>query len=35
MKNDRVYFLNTIECIEWIQNYTSSGEEEFMKSRLI
>lgn len=35
MKVDRVYLLNIIECIEWIQNYTSSGEEEFMKSRLI
>jgi len=35
MKDDRVYLLNIIECIEWIQNYTSSGEEEFMKSRLV
>jgi len=35
MKDDRVYLLNIIECIEWIQSYTSSGEEEFMKSRLI
>lgn len=35
MKDDRVYLLNIIECIEWIQNYTSSGEEEFIKSRLI
>lgn len=35
MKDDSVYLLNIIESIEWIQNYTSSGEEEFMKSRLI
>lgn len=35
MKDDRVYLLNIIECIERIQNYTSSGEAEFMKSRLI
>lgn len=35
MKDDRVYLINILECIEKIQFYTRDGQDEFMKSSLI
>lgn len=35
MKDDRVYLINILECVDKIMDYTSSGKEEFMKSTLI
>lgn len=33
MKDDRLYILNIIECIEYIQEYTSGGREYFLSDR--
>lgn len=35
MKDDKVYLINILECIEKIQSYTKSGKKEFMTSELI
>ncbi len=35
MKDPRVYLAHILECIEHIESYTSSGQSEFMSSRLI
>jgi len=35
MKDDKVYLQNILECILKIENYTLSGEEDFMRSSLI
>lgn len=35
MKDDRVYLINILECIERIESYTESGKEEFMDSNII
>ena len=35
MKDDRVYLINILECIEKIQFYTRVGKDDFMKSTLI
>jgi len=35
MKDDRVYLIHVLECIQQIEEYTINGREEFMNSRLI
>lgn len=35
MKDDKVFLQNILESMDKIENYTSSGKEEFMKSTLI
>lgn len=35
MKDNKVYLLNIVECIEKIEEYTKQGKEEFVKSSLI
>lgn len=35
MKDDKVYLINIIECIEKIELYTKLNKEEFMNSSLI
>lgn len=35
MKDDNVYLIHVLECIQQIEEYTINGREEFMKSRLI
>lgn len=35
MKDDRVYLINIIDSIENIQEYTKSGKEVFMKTKII
>jgi len=35
MKDDKVYLTHIVECIQYILEYTQSGEEEFYKQRII
>lgn len=35
MKEDKIYLQNILECILKIENYTLTGEEDFMTSSLI
>lgn len=35
MKDDRLYLIHIIECIEKIERYTKAGKQEFMSSSLI
>lgn len=35
MKDEKVYLLNILECIEKIEKYTGLGKEDFLKSDLI
>lgn len=35
MKDDRLYLINIIECIERIEAYTKGGKEVFLASTLI
>jgi uncharacterized protein with HEPN domain len=35
MKDNKLYLLHILECIDKINSYTSSGENEFSKSTLL
>ncbi len=35
MKDDKIYLIHIVECIDWIESYTKSGKEEFLKTKLI
>ncbi len=35
MKDDKVYLIHIVECIEWIESYTKLGKEEFFNTKLI
>ncbi len=35
MKNQRLYLIDILECIERIQSYVSEGREAFMSNRMI
>jgi len=35
MKDDKLYLIHILECIEKINSYTSSGETEFLNSTLL
>ena len=35
MKDDKLYHIHIIECIERIEEYTADGRESFMNSMLI
>ena len=35
MKDDKLYLIHIIECIERIEEYTADGRESFMNSMLI
>ena len=35
MKDDKVFLQNILECIDKIEDYTSSGKEDYFKSTLI
>lgn len=35
MKDDKVYLISIVECIDSIQDYTKNGQNEFLKSKLI
>jgi uncharacterized protein with HEPN domain len=33
MKDDKLYLIHIQECIEWIENYTIGGKEDFLDDR--
>ncbi|MBB6447780.1 HepT-like ribonuclease domain-containing protein [Bacillus benzoevorans] len=35
MKNDKIYLLHILECIENIESYIPNGESDFFSSKLI
>ncbi|NLK00701.1 MAG: DUF86 domain-containing protein [Clostridia bacterium] len=35
MKDDKIYLIHIIECIEWIESYTKLGKGEFINTKLI
>lgn len=35
MKDDKVYLIHIVECIEWIEGYTKLGKEDFFNTKLI
>ena len=35
MKNDKMYLIHILECIERIEQYTKASEQEFMSSILL
>lgn len=35
MKDDKVYLIGIVECIDSIQEYTQNGQNEFLNSKLI
>lgn len=34
MKDDKVYLISIVECIDSIQDYTKNGQNEFLKVKI-